>query len=243
MMTRDELLRALGEHPILRDADGSVLNQLADVGELSSLGKGERLYSRGDPADRVLLLLEGTVRSFHVLEDTEMTTTLLHAPSTLGELEVMSERSGGEKLGFFANVEASRPCTLLHVSGETFYDFLTENPRCGLELLKDLSRRASNAATRELSMFADVPARLASFLLEYLQAGDAHHENRVDLTREDLAHHLGVTVRSVGRAFSDWKQRGWISHSKGWLIIEDEKALEKVCGGHRFRLSYQPPRS
>jgi CRP-like cAMP-binding protein len=240
-MTREELLRALGDHPVLHNSDAVVLTTLADAGEEFAYAKGERLYSRGDPAEAVLFLLNGAVRIFHELDDTELTTTLLRAPSTLGEIEVLSERSGGEPLGYLANTEATRQSTLLRVSGELFFDLLAQHPRCAFELVKDTSRRACNAATRELSVFADVSARLASFLLEYLKS-DAHHDNRVDLTREDLANHLGVTVRSVGRAFSEWKQRGWISHAKGWLIIEDADALEKVCGGRRFRLSYEPPR-
>jgi len=88
----------------------------------------------------------------------------------------------------------------------------------------------------------NVPQRLASFLLDFMQHPDFFDERRriltLPLTRFDLGDYLGTTAESVVRAFAKMEKEGLIKRKSSRIIeMRNTIALQQMVGERRRKHS------
>lgn len=239
-----EILRA---NPVFAGGDEGALAALAQKSTIIELPSGHILFRNGDPARAVYVLASGLIRVYQKAgDDREVTITNLLPPTTFGEMEVIAEATGQPRVGYVEYTMALKPSTVVEIPAADFVAFLGSDATSALELLKDVCSRFCHNALREVDVMLEVPVRLASLILSYAEvAGQTSPEGvviKLPLTHDDLAKGLGVAVKSIARTLKDWQTNGWVTRHKGWFVLRDAEAIEKLCGSNRFPMtySYQP---
>ncbi|MEO0811683.1 MAG: Crp/Fnr family transcriptional regulator, partial [Myxococcota bacterium] len=111
-----------------------------------------------------------------------------------------------------------------------------------LDHLRHICARFCIVARQQRSILYDVKTRAANMLLAYADAfprpSDEGLRIGVPLTQADLASDLGVNLRSVNRAFTEWRQNKWVVLHKGWIVLSDRRAIERQVEGLENTILY-----
>jgi len=233
----------LRRNPIFARSDRDALAALAKACERIDVGAGEFISDRGETSRRVYVLIEGTVRTYHKHGEREITIVMLRPPATFGDMDAIRQADAGGPSRKVVSAVTLVPTSLLSISREDFLAHLNRDVYSLRMTLKDICARRAWGAERERSAFYGNPALLANFLLEYLDwagkdtpEGIAVHPH---LTWEQIGNAVGITARAVARTMANWKAVGAVSYKDGRLLVHDPDALERECGGTRFKLTYK----
>ena len=86
--------------------------------------------------------------------------------------------------------------------------------------------------------------RLAAFLLDlssrYAVRGYSATSYRLRMSRQDIGLYLGLTIESVSRMLSRFRQNGWIDLCRRDLGIRDRSSLEALAAGIERRPDQSP---
>ncbi|MEM6533649.1 MAG: Crp/Fnr family transcriptional regulator [Myxococcota bacterium] len=215
------------DHPILSAASPEAVRRLIEGGEHLTLERGTVLLQSGLPASSVNLVLSGYVRLYTTSDDQrQLTTQLLTAPATFGDMEALANEASVE------HVEALTDVQTITLPVQAYTQFLRGSPGAARAALYDFAARFCVTSRFEVATLFDVPVRAATFVLTLLdlfgQPVMDGFKIRLPLTQADLATHLGVNVRSITRTLKDWKNQNIVSFRKGWLVVHDRSALEAL---------------
>ncbi len=198
------------------------LDQIARLGGLRKLVRGETLALEGAPCDSVYLVVEGRMHAFKVsVEGREQIVTELPPGSVFYAVPALD---GGP---LPVTTQAGTRATLLSFSREDFIRIVTRHPSVALQVLGDLAGRLRRQTMliEDLSL-RSVPARLARLLLEGLHSPDGRRS-----TQREMAARLGTVREVVARTLARFDERGWIRLGRGVIEITDPKALEALVAG------------
>jgi len=234
-----DLSHELGALQFFEHCTRASISELCKHSSLLDLPEGQMLFSEGEKASHVYILLHGLVRVFHQHHDgREVTVKHLAHFCTFGEMEILAEETY-----YLESAATQHACRLLKVSKAVFLKLLADEPGLCRIFLHDICARFCVAARNERSIFFDVDKRIAALLLSYGELFGQEHEKGFkiakELTQQQIAQSLGITVRSVARTFEAWKKIGLVVRSKGWLILCDRQGLEELCGDLHHHLNYR----
>ena len=112
---------------------------------------------------------------------------------------------------------------------------LERNPRFSLNLIVSLSLLLRRFARQieELS-FAEVPTRLAAYLLELMDRKSTTYQGKtyldLDMKKGELASRLGTVSETLSRALKKFRDEGVIEVDGSRVVILDLDRLTKVAG-------------
>lgn len=171
----------------------------------------------GQPADRLFLVVSGTVRCCTITQD--------------GRRQIFRFVRGGECLGFtdldtwHFTAEAVDHVIVRSVSRQTVEAALKRDGR----LLQALRAHVlEELATRERQLtalaFRSAEDRLAEFLRSFASPRRPSGYTVLPMTRQDIGDHLGMTLESVSRNLGTLKRKGIIemSGTEKYRMVEDQ---------------------
>ncbi len=209
---------------LLSEVPAEDLHTLASASRLRVYRRGQLVFSRGDPGDTVIVVVSGRVKVVvRSADGGELTLTILPAGSILGEL---SAADGGPRS---TDAQTIEDCHLLLIPSEAVQDMCARVPAAALALAASVAatlRRLTDAAAD--LVFLDLPRRVAKMLLS--QPRDANGAIRLDLSQEQLAHHVGGTRQSVNAALRGFEKRGWLELHDRAVTVRDAAALSRFAG-------------
>lgn len=186
---------------------------------------GETIYHQGSGAQSAYTLRQGMVK---------LTKSLAN-----GRTQIIRILGAGELFGFdgFADETYSHSATPLSIIE------VCRLPFADLAALKKQYSEIDTAMTQrwlqylreaENQMLAlglmKAPERLASFLVNWYESGTVTHEGvYLPLSRGEIGELLGLTIETVSRFISEWKRQGYISETKGYLVLLNRPALLKAA--------------
>ena len=210
--------------PLLARLPDEDLRALAAHGRVRRLNAGSTLFHEGDPGDAMYVVVDGKLRMSRLSgSGTEATLALIGAGDCTGELALFDGRPRS------ATATAMQATRLFVVSRDDFITWIRERPAAALALLETLSLRIrrTNEIVTDL-VFLDLPHRLAKHLLtlasSHAESGNARRP-RLQVTQAELASMLGVSRESVNKQLNQFSRDGWITLSRGAVIIDDAEAL------------------
>src|SRR5690242_18544572 len=116
--------------------DPVALSELAAMCHRRELMRGEMLFSAGEPASGMFVILDGEIRAYRVNpQGREQTIHIEHAGATLAEVPVFDDGP------YPATAVAETPSTLLFLPKESFRKFLLQHPELALTALKLMAAR------------------------------------------------------------------------------------------------------
>jgi len=134
----------LAEMELFEDIPESVLRCIADLCREESFPAQTVIFATGRPADRIYLLLEGTV-------SLKVFPTSLPEPMTIARLKTSGQTFGWSAVvgaGYYtASAQATTNVRVISLSGKALVECLTDNPCEGFEVMRRIADVVSQRLT------------------------------------------------------------------------------------------------
>ena len=196
-----------------------LLEPIVEQSSVQSLQRGDMLFSEGDQANDLYIVLEGRVaianRSF---DGRESVVALMESGDLFGEMPLFRPdgRSADARV-----LENSSVVVIPYVPVKSLYQ---EHPEMLWKIVDMLAERLKvmDVALAD-SMFLDVTGRTAKRLLELAGADE---EFELPVTQEELAGMIGASRERVNKSLASFIKLGWLTQKGEKYVILDRKQLE-----------------
>lgn len=212
----------------------SLFEGLDDIHLRELLGRGgsrrftaeQTLFSQGEPARGLYVVLRGRVKVFKTSPKGREQTLMIMGPGEpVGEVAVLS----GE--AYPASAEGFEDGEAFYIPRQAFLDLVTNEPEVAMRLLAALSARLRSFASliEDLSL-REVAERLAAYLLAL--AGEEISEQTLELevSRTQLSAAVGTVPETLSRAFKQLVRAGVVETHGRQVRIKDRALLERAAG-------------
>jgi CRP/FNR family transcriptional regulator, cyclic AMP receptor protein len=209
---------------LLRSVPAEDLQALADASRLRGFRRGQVVFTTGDPADFLIVVVSGSVRVVvRSADGGELTLTVVQPGGALGELSIVD---GGPRSADAETLEESR---LLLVPREAIQDVCARVPAAA-QALTDSIAATLRRLTEDVSdlVFLDLPRRVAKILLGQPRGDDG--VIRLRMSQEQLAHQAGGSRQSVNGALRSFERRGWVEMRDRAVTVKQPTALRRFAG-------------
>lgn len=195
-------------HPTRTERPFGDLAETSSLGVTASVNAGGTILVEGDPIDHYFRILSGTVRLYNAVADGRRQIIDFLGPDDCFGLTGLAAHA--------YSVEAITDVVFIRCPRYRLEAAIDAQP----DLARDLFRLACTElgqAQRRMLLLGRKSAeeRLASFLLDLAKRqGDQLGPDqpvKLDMSRQDIADHLGLTIETVSRIFTRFKRAGLIS--------------------------------
>lgn len=224
-----ENLQTLRKSLLFAGLEEEYLLQVAAISHRRSFVKGETIFAEGELATGFYLLAKGGVKLCKISPDgREKVLHFVHPGETFAEAAFFGD---GRYPAEARSVEAGE---LLIFPKDGFMGLLERNPRFSLNLIISLSLLLRRFARQieELS-FAEVPNRLAAYLIELAERKSTSYQGKcyidLEMKKGELASRLGTVSETLSRAFRKLKEDNILEVDGSRVIIIDMQALAKLA--------------
>ncbi len=206
------------------------LEEVAAIASKKTFAKGETLFTEGEPATGFYLLAAGTIKLCKISPDGKEKVLHFAYPS-----ETFAEAAFFGQGEYPAEARALEKGEALFFPKEAFMGLLERNPRFSLNLIVSLSLLLRRFARQieELS-FAEVPARLAAYLVELAEKKSTSYQGKtyldLEMKKGELASHIGTVSETLSRSLKKLKDEGIIEVEGSRVVIYDMTRLRQMAG-------------
>jgi CRP-like cAMP-binding protein len=225
-----ENMQILKKSLLFSGLDEEYLAEVAAIAVKRTFGKGETLFNDGDTATGFYLLASGSIKLCKLSPDgKEKVLHFVHPAETFAEAAFFGDGK------YPAEAKTLESGTALFFPREAFMGLLERNPRFSLNLIISLSLLLRRFARQieELS-FAEVPTRLAAYLIELAAKKSTAFQGKtyldLDMKKGELASRLGTVSETLSRTFKKLKDEGVLDVEGSRVTILDMARLQKLAG-------------
>lgn len=205
------------------------LAEVAAISNVRSFAKGESLFAEGEPATGFYLLADGGIKLCKVSPDgREKVLHFVHPGETFAEAAFFGDGR------YPAEARAIEKGEAVFFPREAFMGLLERNPQFSLNLIVSLSLLLRRFARQieELS-FAEVPARLASYLCELIDRKSTSFQGKtyldLEMKKGELASRLGTVSETLSRTLRKLKEERIIDVEGSRVIVYDLARLKELA--------------
>lgn len=214
---------------IFTSLDNQQLMRVISLINHKTYKKSELLVMEREPMDSLVILNEGQVKAFRTTQDGR--EQILHIFS---EGEFFGERNLLRDQPSAYTVEALEEAHVCLIHKTDFQMLIQEYPDIALKVMEELCQRLDRLEnTVETMGTRTVEARVNSVLLEFANRYGKPHGKGImidlPLSREGIAHYIGLTRETVSRKMSALQDDGvlvMIGNKK--VLLLDREALERT---------------
>jgi len=221
-------LQILKKSLLFSGLDEENLNEVATIAARRGFARGEALFTEGEPATGFYLLASGSIKLCKFSHDgKEKVLHFVHPAETFAEAAFFGDGK------YPAEARALEKGEALFFPREAFMGLLERNPRFTLNLIISLSLLLRRFARQieELS-FAEVPARLAAYLMELAEKKSTSFQGityiDLEMKKGELASRLGTVSETLSRALRKLKEEGIIDVEGSRVIVYDMERLKRL---------------
>ncbi len=181
------------------------------------------IFSAGDPAERVYLILKGRVKIYQVAENgKEIILDVVGKGGVVGDMAIVED---GERT---ACAQAIDEAMAVSISWEDFSHLLQQSPRLGFAMMELMARRLAGMQRTFMNIVSKpVSARLADTLISRQEDGVVY----LGLTHQELAQTIGTSRETVTALLSRFVTLGAITPMPDGYRITDEDLLDDIANG------------
>lgn len=179
------------------------------------------LIQRGDPVAGAYLVERGALRVYYVSAEGREGTLYWVEP---GQCCILALNCTFSRLDYPAFVESEGETNLSIIPGPLYRDLFAQEPSVQRFTFEALSGRLFELmALIEETVSLGLEARLAAFLIRRSKGGD-----RLKLTQEQIAGHLGTSREVVSRVLRRMSGAGVIDSGTGWVSLRNVERLAQL---------------
>lgn len=214
---------------LLRGLPEPVIDRLAAMAIRRTFPRGACLFRQGEPGDALYAVISGQVRiSADHADGREIFLSLIDSGESFGEIAVIDGRPRT------ASAVATRDTVLFAIHRADLLALVEREPALARHLLEALCARLRwTSELIEEAAFLDLPARLARRLLRLSEDHGATgaQGKTLQLSQAELASFLNASRQMVNQQLQAWRARGWVSLSRGAVVVRDAAALAALSTG------------
>lgn len=233
-LLKHTILEMNESNPNIRPGERKILSNLFPATqEIPELGDykwktqkfeaGDKLFTPSQPCNRFMLLASGTVRI--ELQNPQARSILLYRVEP-GQLCIHSliNLINSEEYAFIAVAETQG--WFSWATAEQFRDWMQVSAPFQQWIFNNIGQRFKEVIGRFADhAFMPVEARLASLMIEKMDAEQCVHENQSSLATE-----LGTAREIVSRQLSKWQKQDIVESYRGRTHIKDMVSLLELAG-------------
>jgi CRP-like cAMP-binding protein len=182
--------------------------------------KDAYLFLEGDPAERLLFVLDGRVKMLKHSESGRETILATFGPGQIvGEVGVLL----GEI--YPATAQALEPSVTLSLPRSAYISLIRTHPDLAWALIVELGARLQRAHEQMRSLAVEkVDRRVARALLRMASTAGQRLEGgavliALPLTRQDIADMAGTVIETAIRTLSKFQKQGWVETREGRIVL------------------------
>lgn len=211
------LFRHIGETPVQR---------LTEKARVTTVERGQIVFTQGDPADAFYVVLEGWVKLYRLTPggDEAVVTVLTRGESFAEPVMFLGGR-------YPVIAEAASHGRLLRIEHAIFVQCLEHESDLAAAMLASIGRRAAELTEQIGALkLLDAPRRVGEFFL-HLLATSSSKDGRIALPYEKvlIAARLGMTPESFSRALAALSKVG-VTTNREIVTIGDAARLRDFVG-------------
>lgn len=208
--------------PLLRQADPALASEFMQKAFLARIPAGRDVFSEGDDASSIALLLSGAVRVYKIGASGREITLYRFGH---GESCILTANAILSRQSFPAIATVEQDAEAAMIAAPDFRDWINRYAPWRNFIFDLLSQRLSIVLDIvEDVVFQRMDTRLAALLL---QASETR--NPVLTTHQELAAELGSAREVVSRILEDFSSQGLIRTARGSIEILDRPRLRVVA--------------
>jgi len=225
-----EHLKILKKSLLFSGLNDEHLAEVAAIAAKRTFSRGETLFAEGENATGFYLLAAGSIKLCKISPDgKEKVLHFVYPSETFAEAAFFGDGA------YPAEARALEKGEALFFPKEAFLGLLERNPRFSLNLIVSLSLLLRRFARQieELS-FAEVPSRLAAYLIEIATKKSTSFQGKtyldLEMKKGELASHIGTVSETLSRSLKKLKDDGIIEVDGSRVIIHDMERLKRLAG-------------
>ena len=208
--------------PIFQHISTRRLVTIAARARIERYEKGGTLFRQGERADAVWIVLEGWVHLVRSSAPNNGRRSVVLF--TITPTEVLCGVSAIAPREYTASGVAGTDSRILRIPAVAFNEALTHEPTFAYHVLRLCASRIRHMAEQYGMMAEPVSHRIVRTILRlHQQFGDT-----IRVTHRELAQMSWTTTESAIRAVRGLKRRGFVSGTRGRLMVKQAVALEQV---------------
>jgi len=192
------------------------------VGAVHSYAKDEEIFAEGDRAAFVYKVLSGVVRTSKLLSDGRRQIDAFHLAGDIFGIEA------GEEYRFCA--EAVGDCVVIAYRRSNLGALMGSDSQLAQEMTMGMMRSLVRAQNHMLLLGRkSALEKIATFLLDMVERTSGGDALDLPMSRSDIADHLGLTIETVSRSFTQLERQGMIElPSARHVVLSNRAALEHL---------------
>jgi CRP/FNR family nitrogen fixation transcriptional regulator len=196
---------------------------LRTTGRARHFLRDREIYSERDDADHVFKVEAGVVRTYKLLRDGRRQVYAFHGPGSLFGLEIGK--------AYCLSAAAASDCSVISYERRHLERLAAQGERLSLELYLTVLRSLDRAQQHSLSLGRrSATEKLAIFLMNSTELPIVGTDILLAMSRKDIADHLGLTIETVSRTFSDLEERAFIEIKGARRVcLVDVAGLRELC--------------
>jgi CRP/FNR family transcriptional regulator, nitrogen fixation regulation protein len=192
------------------------------VGSVQSFTKDEEIFAEGDKAAYVYKVLSGVVRTSKLLSDGRRQIDAFHLAGDIFGIEA------GDEYRFCA--ESVGNCVVVAYRRSHLAALTGSDAQLGQDMTMGMMRSLVRAQNHMLLLGRkSALEKIATFLLDMAERTADDSTLDLPMSRTDIADHLGLTIETVSRSFTQLERQGIIGlPSARRIVLSNRAALERL---------------
>jgi len=196
---------------------------LQAAGSVVTIREGEEICAEGEDTDHFYKVLSGVVRVCKFLSDGRRQIEAFHSAGQVFGFELSDERQ--------LNAEAVSDCVLVCYRRRNVEKLAEQDESITRQLFQYAMQNLAHAQGHSLLLGRRGAAeKVANFLLGWAARSKNQKSFNLEMTRQDIADYLGLTIETVSRSLSQFERDGVIALPNIRQVqVLDSEALEDLA--------------
>lgn len=197
---------------------------LRAIGTVRHFAAQQTIFAEGEPAAHFMLIIHGMVRSCSAFADGRRFIGAFYAAGEIFGLE--------RNAAYLASAEAVCETAIVLYPAPDWSDVTSPHDNLSRQIFSAMMI-SSDQARCHAKMLGRLRAieKMATFLLECHDRNNQCTQLTLEMTRQDIADYLGLTVETVSRCLAQLKRQALISlQTSRHLRLLDVVALQAISG-------------
>jgi CRP/FNR family cyclic AMP-dependent transcriptional regulator len=219
-------LRSMIGYAILGGVQPAMLADIAPYWDAIDFRAAQPIYSEGDAADRLYIIVSGTVKLSRMSISGRAVLTIMGPTDMIGASSVFDR--GPRRAGATALTKVRA----VSIDQNGFRSMILNYPGIAEQLLQMVARRVRRTDNDRVDLVCtDAPGRIAKRLMQLAQRFGTPEAGALrvapDLTQAEMAELAGTSRETVNKSLSDFVDRGWIKIDSKGVLIHDPQRLAR----------------
>jgi len=194
----------------------------ATIGSVQTFSKDEEIFAEGDRAAFVYKVLSGVVRTSKLMSDGRRQIDAFHLAGDIFGIEA------GDEHRFCA--ESVGDCVVVAYRRSHLASLAGKDAQLAQDMTMGMMRSLVRAQNHMLLLGRkSALEKIATFLLDMAERTADEDALDLPMSRTDIADHLGLTIETVSRSFTQLERQGIIAlPSARHVVLTNRSALERL---------------